>query len=291
MKVILVPTDFSPCAWNSLYYAMQFARDLEATVLLLHIFPVPVYATEMPMPEGGMGALFETAMARLKESRNAIRQEFGVEVSIKAAPAFIDITGDIESEAKLEKADLIIMGTQGADGIQKTLFGSQAVHVLAHAEIPVLVVPAGTHFRGIHKVVMATSYDESELQPMRHFLSFYLSAQPAVEVLHVKNGLDKQPGRVALFKKIMKNMIPLPHITFKEVEGKRLEAIETATDDPKADLLVMFHHKHKHLLHLFRKSLTREIAFHAGVPLLAIPMHFLPNGNEHTHLSKSMCEV
>jgi len=42
--------------------------------------------------------------------------------------------------AKQEHADLIVMGSHGRRGLGRLLLGSQASEVLAHAELPVLVV-------------------------------------------------------------------------------------------------------------------------------------------------------
>jgi len=43
MKRILVPTDFSPAAENATAYAAQLARQIEASLVLLHVYQLPPY--------------------------------------------------------------------------------------------------------------------------------------------------------------------------------------------------------------------------------------------------------
>lgn len=43
-------------------------------------------------------------------------------------------------QAKTAGADLIVMGSHGRRGLGRLLLGSQAAEVLAHAEIPVLII-------------------------------------------------------------------------------------------------------------------------------------------------------
>ena len=46
MKTILVPTDFSKSASNAAEYAVNLAKEIKATVLLFHVYHVPVFTSE-----------------------------------------------------------------------------------------------------------------------------------------------------------------------------------------------------------------------------------------------------
>ena len=42
MKTIIIPTDFSDCANNASEYAAKLAKSIDAKVLLLHVYHVPL---------------------------------------------------------------------------------------------------------------------------------------------------------------------------------------------------------------------------------------------------------
>lgn len=63
----------------------------------------------------------------------------GINLGTKHLPDLPAAEGIIKS-ARDTGADLIVMGSHGRRGLGRLLLGSQAVEVLAHAEIPVLII-------------------------------------------------------------------------------------------------------------------------------------------------------
>lgn len=63
----------------------------------------------------------------------------GIALASRHVPDLPAAEGIIRS-ARDARADLIIMGSHGRRGLGRLLLGSQAAEVLAHAEIPVLIV-------------------------------------------------------------------------------------------------------------------------------------------------------
>src|SRR5262245_789811 len=49
MKTIIVPTDFSPVASNALHYALEMARAINAGIILLNTYQVPVSYSDSPV--------------------------------------------------------------------------------------------------------------------------------------------------------------------------------------------------------------------------------------------------
>ncbi len=49
MKTIIIPTDFSPVATNALHYAIDMAKKINASLLLLHVYQVPVSYSDVPI--------------------------------------------------------------------------------------------------------------------------------------------------------------------------------------------------------------------------------------------------
>ena len=49
MKTIIIPTDFSPIAANALHYGINMAQAIDASILLLHVYQVPITMTDVPI--------------------------------------------------------------------------------------------------------------------------------------------------------------------------------------------------------------------------------------------------
>jgi nucleotide-binding universal stress UspA family protein len=49
MKTILVPIDFSPSSDNAMNYAAYLAAKVGASLLLVHVYQIPVSMNDMPV--------------------------------------------------------------------------------------------------------------------------------------------------------------------------------------------------------------------------------------------------
>ncbi|ODT72145.1 MAG: hypothetical protein ABS75_04940 [Pelagibacterium sp. SCN 63-23] len=80
----------------------------------------------------------ESAKTILAEAQ-AVAKAAGAEISglhVSDSPA----AEGILHAARERKADLVVMGSHGRRGLGRLLLGSQAAEVLAHTELPVLIV-------------------------------------------------------------------------------------------------------------------------------------------------------
>src|SRR5918995_3413399 len=144
MKRILCPTDFSESAATAERQAVHLARALGAELLLLHV------AIEAPLWREGVGTadvrrVFEGQRKWAEDTlaaRAAALSTEGVSARgvVKVGVAWEEIVG----LAAEERADMIVMGTQGRTGLERVLLGSVAERVIRRAPCPVLTVRPGT---------------------------------------------------------------------------------------------------------------------------------------------------
>ncbi|RYE57873.1 MAG: universal stress protein [Rhizobiaceae bacterium] len=80
----------------------------------------------------------ESAKAVLEDATK-LASAASIDLTTQHVPDLPAAEGIIRS-AKNVGADLIIMGSHGRRGLGRLLLGSQAAEVLAHAEIPVLII-------------------------------------------------------------------------------------------------------------------------------------------------------
>ena len=138
-KKILVATDFSDGAQAAVDYAIAIAKPLDAEIVVMHAWEIPVYA----FPDGAMlpGGLFDNLEAAsdeaLQRAVEATRKQ-GVKASgiLRMGPAWREI-GVAATE---QKVDLVVVGTHGRRGFARFVLGSVAERVVRTSTVPVLTV-------------------------------------------------------------------------------------------------------------------------------------------------------
>jgi nucleotide-binding universal stress UspA family protein len=146
LKRILVPTDFSESARHALTYAVSFAREYEAEIVLLHVVEnlTVGYASDLfPVP---LAEVFEeiSGYAKLELGKLA------AEVRAKGAQVREQVvqgkpSAEILRVGREETVDMIVLGTHGKGLLDQALFGSTAERVLRKAPCPVLTVRLSEH--------------------------------------------------------------------------------------------------------------------------------------------------
>ena len=137
-KKIVVAIDGSAPSLKALSYALELASVSKASILLLHVLLLPS-ETESETLEAlrrGMTAksvdLLSKAASMAKSSNVPIETRT-VETNRSVSMAIIDLSAK-------EKADLIVLGTQGVSGYARMMLGSTAAGVASFANCPVLAV-------------------------------------------------------------------------------------------------------------------------------------------------------
>lgn len=138
LKRILVPVDFSDCSAKALQYALPFARQFGATLLVTHVIQPYI-----PIPEM-TGVDVELIEAQMREAAErelkVVRQALPTDVASEQVLRIGHPQTEIVKAAKELNADLIIVSTHGRSGLAHVFLGSTAERVIRHAGCPVLVV-------------------------------------------------------------------------------------------------------------------------------------------------------
>jgi nucleotide-binding universal stress UspA family protein len=136
-KKILFPTDFSISSDAPLAHATALARDMGATLLIVHVEEPPLAygAGEMyyGTPEPDYAAL-QRLLDNVRPADPAVPCERKL---LTGCPA-----ETIVEVAAAEGVDLIVMGTHGRTGLRRLLMGSVAEAVIRMAPCPVLIYRA-----------------------------------------------------------------------------------------------------------------------------------------------------
>jgi len=144
---IVVAVDGSDLADKALRHALTLAKEFGAKLFVVHSTDPMVLAA----PAAGLIAMdtgvilteiekanADMAKATLDEAKQ-VAQASGQVIETLHVPDSLPADA-ILSTASRQGADLIVMGSHGRRGLGRLLLGSQAAEVLAHSDIPVLVI-------------------------------------------------------------------------------------------------------------------------------------------------------
>lgn len=145
-KHILIPTDGSPTAAKAVEAGIDYARETAARVTFFTAVPeyqVPYASEDAPRKpvmsvEEHERLSAEKASAILAPALERART-CGVEFASDHALSNTPYEAIVEA-AQRHGCDAIFMGSHGRKGLSRLVHGSQTIDVLAHTDLPTLVV-------------------------------------------------------------------------------------------------------------------------------------------------------
>jgi nucleotide-binding universal stress UspA family protein len=271
MKTILHPTDFSTTGKHGLQYAHALARRTHSRLILMHSLDlVPESPASSPhLLSDACARQAEAAQHRLDQLSEGLReQESGAQMVYETVVRYENPTAAVSRVARDKGVDLIVMGTQGSQGV----FNSVAAEVIEEALCPVLIIPAGTPLKPIRQIVFTTDLKQNYPSDMAEVVELAFLLDARIIFLHVLTEGTEKARELALnrydktFSSLQYENLSFQFIEHNDVE----EGILGFSEKIGADLLVMAHRSRNFWQGLFGHSLTKQMARHAKYPLLAI---------------------
>ena len=146
LKKILVPIDFSDNSKKALRYAIPFAQQFKATLILVYIVEPTIYPSDFGFGQVGFPdvekEMHEKAIGEMSALIDSfVPEKMTARTLVGSGIPFVEIT----TFAKEEEVDMIIVATHGRTGVEHILFGSTAEKIIRKAPCPVLVVRSEEH--------------------------------------------------------------------------------------------------------------------------------------------------
>lgn len=275
MKNILFPTDFSSSADNALSYAIEFARKMNSKLTLFNAFTFPVYATEVAV-ETNM-----TEQSRM-DSENALKQlenrihSIAPDIETAFSTSWGFAADEIITMAKEMNADLIIMGTEGAGGIKRLLFGSNTAEVVSRSTCPVLAVPTGCTYKDFRRIAFATGCHDSEIPYIGKALDFAKHFNAGFSLLHISDkafSSTLEHRHIEDFRDKTRKEFSLPGMEISILDIPDIaQGLTDILYKDNIDMIVIAHKKRNILSQLLHPSISKKITYHSASPLLVLPV-------------------
>lgn len=273
MKTIIIPTDYSPVATNALHFGIEMAKAINASVMLLHVYQVPVSFTDTPIVLVSVEDLRKNAEEKMRILREEVEHITSGKIKVYTETRLGNIVDELMDITDKIKPFAVVMGSKGASGLEKALFGSTTLSAIRHLRAPVICVPPGrTWGTGIHKVGFACDFKNVvNTTPGAEITDFVNTFKAELHVLNVdyhnKHFSPDTPEQSALLHTLLENANPVYHfIEHPDIE----DGINEFAEKNNLDLIIAIPKKHKLLEGLFHASSTKQLVFHSHVPVLCV---------------------
>jgi nucleotide-binding universal stress UspA family protein len=268
MKTIIVPTDFSPAAINAMNYAADMAIAIKASVLLFHVYSVPVSMTDVPVMLVSVEELEKSARSQIDELKQKLEHVVSGQVPITSETRLGDTIDELEALCERVQPFAVVMGARGTTGLD-ALFGSTTLAAVRRLKWPVVSVPTGKEYgTGIQKIGLACDFKEVESTPAGTIKDVTENFKARLHVLNVdQNHKNESPKQSELLQSMLESTNPYyEFIDHESVE----EGISEFAEKNNLDLLIVIPKKHNLWERLFGKSATKQLVFHSHIPVMCI---------------------
>jgi nucleotide-binding universal stress UspA family protein len=273
MKTIIVPTDFSPAALNAINYAADMAIAIKASILLFHVYQLPLSVSDTPIVLLSVDEMRESAENKLAQLKKDLEHITSGALEITTEARLGNLADELEDCCKTIQPFTIVMGTRGHSAVERALFGSNTLKVIKHLSWPIICVPIGKEYgNGIKKIGLACDFREvKETTPVPIIRTLVKEFRAELHVLNVdhdnKHFKADTPMQSGFLHTAFEELNPQYHyIEHKDIE----DGINEFTEANNLDIVITIPKKHKLLEGLFKKSSTKQLVFESHVPVMCL---------------------
>jgi nucleotide-binding universal stress UspA family protein len=264
MNTIIVPTDFSPAAEKATAYAAQLARQTEATVLLLHVYQLPVHLTEYPVMMVSPGDLKKSVDEGLERAKEEARKAADG-VLFETDSRIGDIATEIEEACREKVPFAVVVGMKDLTGFERFLFGDTTSSLIKNCSYPVIAVPEGATVKTPKNIVLATDLLNADDVPAANMAAIAKVLGAELHVVHVEQKESKY------YPDELMNAFTDVKATYHTVKEEDVaEGLKNFVEQNGVDLLVIQPHKHSLYERLFFKGHTQGILDAVHVPVMSL---------------------
>jgi len=287
MKTILVLTDFSDHARHAAEHALELARKIKVDLLICNTFLVPadISTTGFSIwPQEEYGILSDESKRELNLLKKHLQDQLDTNQGGSNFHPNIDINyadGGIADVVKAMKPGidikLIVAGTHEKEALSDFLLGNNVNNMIDNISFPLLLIPAGTAFKPLKKIIFATDlvFMDNDEKAFYQLVELARSLNAEILVTHIFNEKNNKPEFEKRIKGLLSNIsnkADYPNIYYRIVNEEIPEkGLSWLCENGQVDMLAMVHQDHDLFQKIFDSSHTQKMAEQIGIPLLVLP--------------------
>lgn len=276
MQTILVPFDFSEEAQNALDFAQQLAELAQCKLKLVHIIEAPTTQSFSTMGEMNLDSaqLNQVYMIELVDKRkrqleeiNKLHENKPYDFSTKIL--FGNPYAGISTEISDIKADLVVMGSKGSNGLEELLIGSNTEKVVRHSVCPVITVKQPITAGGIKKIIFASDFSEENKEVIRRIKSLQelLGAELSLVKINTPSFFEtSKDSKIKIEAFVANHGLTNTQVVIYNSSSEEDGIIEYA-EEINADMIAMATHGRTGFMHLLSGSIAEDVVNHAKRPV------------------------
>ena len=217
---------------------------------------------------------FELEALKLQELINEIKvnHNYNKHHAFSYKSAFGSLVEILSRFTQKHPVDLIVLGAKGMSAVEKIVFGSNTYAVIKEIDCPALVIPDNTLFIKPANIGIATDFKELKNKAIFSVLkSIKEDYQPKITLFNVTEEDKLITDKENIFTKSIANLLEIEHLSSDYFTNEDvIFGTNEFVNQRKINLLVLINKKRSFLQNLFHISFTKQIAFHAEVPILVL---------------------
>jgi nucleotide-binding universal stress UspA family protein len=278
MKTILLPVDYSAASHNAARYVAELSALPEyqiGRIILLNSYFVSIYEQILPTPD-----FVQIGEQEIREKRGELRRHLldvrdeikplaGQAVTVETMESYEPLLRSILDAVAFRKPDLLVIGS-GED----SEVGEHVIGIARISPVPVLIVPSGKLFEGIHTVLLPCDFRNLAcLSPLKVMQEAAFWRSTRVLVIHVDPGFRRsEPDERfrAVSSNLQKYLSGIDWELNYSDESNTLLGILRSAQHSNVDMIISLPGKHSFFYKLTHRSISQALVRNAEMPVLIL---------------------
>jgi len=268
MNPLIATTNFSASSANAAKYAANMALAIHVDLYILHVMSLPGSVVEVPLTEEFFNEMRQEDERELEKLKLEVQKQTEGRLNIYIAFKIGSFENELEEYCKLKNPFAVVMGTKKSSS-ERFLFESNTIYAIQHLHYPLLVIPEGSTFHIISKIVIACDIaDASENIPINYLKELQRVFHASFYVLNVGPKMTedmKSNNEFASLKDLLRDLDPTFYFKIADTVE---HGINKFLEENGADLLLLLPQRHDFFE--FHKSHMKKILLNTDVPVVSI---------------------
>lgn len=273
MKKIIIPVDFSNHSEYALKIGAKLAKKHDAELLVLHMLEMSDIILSSTNAIQNQKAAYFLQLAE-KKFQDFLEKDYLKGIKITPIIKHFKVFSEVNEVALKHYADLIVMGSHGANGLAEVFIGSNTERVVRSANIPVLVVKNDMSDVNFETVAFACDFSEEAITPYVNALGTFNNLGAKLYLVHVNlpnnkfmSSVEIEKKAVSFFVKADGNLDKMKDVHY--VNDYTVEqGVLNCADKIGADLIIVPTHGRRGLAHFFEGSIGEDVVNHSKLPVM-----------------------